>query len=144
MQLLDVNILVHAHREDASLHAEVNGWINQVFARFGGIAVSELVLSGVLRVITHPKVFKIPTPLDTALEFIDDFRRRPNVHILNPGARHWQIFIGLCRDHEAKGNLVPDAYHAALSLEHGCQWVSLDRGFARFPVLDWVHPLDEL
>jgi toxin-antitoxin system PIN domain toxin len=143
MHLLDVNILIQAHREDAGLHSEINEWLTQVFAQFGGVAVSELVLSGVLRVVTHPKVFKIPTPLDVALEFIGDFRSCPNVHILEPGERHWQLFMRLCREDEAKGNRVPDAYHAALAIEHSCQWVSLDRGFARFRALDWIHPLDE-
>lgn len=43
---------------------------------------------------------------------------------------------------EAKGNLIPDAYHAALAIEYGCQWISLDRGFSRFPRLQWRHPLN--
>jgi hypothetical protein len=43
---------------------------------------------------------------------------------------------------EAKGNLVPDAYLAALAIEHGCEWISADRDFARFPGLRWRHPFD--
>ena len=106
------------------------------------MAVSELALSGSLRVITHPKVFKVPTPLAKALEFVEDFRSREEVHLLAPGLAHWEIFTGLCRRVEARGNLVPDAYHAALALEHGCEWITRDRGFARFPGLRWRHPLD--
>ena len=40
-----------------------------------------------------------------------------------------------------RGNLVPDAYFAALALESGCEWLTADRGFARFPGLRWRHPL---
>jgi predicted nucleic acid-binding protein len=35
-----------------------------------------------------------------------------------------------------------DAYFAALAIEHGCEWITADRGFARFPGLRWRHPLD--
>ena len=142
MILLDVNILVPIHRQDADRHAEVKEWIEDSMQQPGGVAVSELALSGSLRVITHPKVFKVPTPLAKALEFVEDFRSREEVHLLAPGLAHWEIFTGLCRRVEARGNLVPDAYHAALALEHGCEWITLDRGFARFPGLRWRHPLD--
>lgn len=142
MILLDVNILVHIHRQDAERHSEFRTWIEAAFQEPFGVAVSDLVLSGFLRVVTHPKVFKRPTPLSNALEFLDDFRSREEVHILTPGPSHWQIFTNLCRMAEARGNLVPDAYHAALALEFGCEWITLDRGFARFPGLRWRHPLD--
>lgn len=142
MILLDVNILVHAHRTDAERHAQVKEWLQSCLAEPPGVAVSELVLSGCLRIITHPKVFKKPTPLVQAIEFLDDFRSREQVHLLGPGPAHWKIFTDLCRRAEARGNLVPDAFHAALAIELGCEWVTLDRGFARFPALKWRHPLD--
>ncbi len=142
MQLIDVNILVHAHRKDTDYHAAISKWVIQSLNQPAGIAVSELVLSGTLRIITHPKVFKEPTPLDKAIEFIEDFRSRPNTHILAPGENHWAIFIELCSKADARGNLVPDAYHAALALEYGCAWISLDRGFSRYPDLKFKHPLE--
>lgn len=107
-----------------------------------GIAVSDLLLSGFLRIVTHPKVFKEPTPLGLALEFANDFRSREEVHVLSPGQNHWIRFAELCRQADARGNLIPDAYHAALAFETGCEWVTLDRGFGRYPGLRWIHPLD--
>lgn len=142
MILLDVNILVGAHREDAEQHREIRLWLESALREPAGVAVSELALSGCLRVITHPKIFKKPTPLALALEFLEDFRAREEVHVLGPGPGHWKIFIDLCRRGDARGNLVPDAFHAALALELGCEWLTLDRGFARFPGLKWRHPLD--
>ncbi len=142
MILLDVNILVHIHRQDADRHARFKDWIEGALQEPAGVAVSDLALSGFLRVVTHPKVFIKPTPLPNALEFLDDFRTRDEVHILAPGPAHWQIFVDLCRKVEARGNIVPDAYHAALALEYGCEWITLDRGFARFPGLRWRHPLN--
>ena len=87
MILLDVNILVSAHRADADLHREIKSWLEAALSDPAGVAVSELALSGCLRVITHPKIFKKPTPLAQALDFSDDFRSREEVHLLGPGAR---------------------------------------------------------
>ena len=137
MILLDLNILVDIHR-----HAEIKAWVEDALQQPTGVSVSDLALSGSLRVITHPKVFKKPTPLAKALEFVEDFRFREEVHLLAPEPAHWRIFTDLCRRGEARGNLVPDAYHAALALEHGCEWITFDRGFARFPGLRWRSPLD--
>lgn len=142
MILLDGNVLVHVHREDTERHAEIKAWLEAALMGPAGVAVSDLALSGCLRIITHPKIFKQPTPLAVALEFVEDLRSREEVHLLAPGPDHWRIFAGLCSKAEARGNLVPDAYHAALALEYGCEWLTLDRGFARFPNLRWRHPLD--
>jgi predicted nucleic acid-binding protein len=61
---------------------------------------------------------------------------------VSPGERHWDIFVELCREIDARGNDVPDAYHAAVAVENGATWYSADRGFARFRSLRWAHPLD--
>ena len=140
MKLLDVNILVSAHREDTDQHVAVKLWLETALTEPPGIALSDLVLSGFLRVVTHPKVFKTPTPLDQALEFVEDLRSRPAVTIVRPGSSHWSLFVDLCRKADARGNLVHDAYHAALALEYGLEWVTLDRGFSRYPGLRWSCP----
>lgn len=142
MRLLDVNILVHAHREDSDRHRGIRAWLEEALQEPEGVAISELVLSGCVRVITHPKVFRKPTPLPIALEFVESFRKLESVRILAPGDQHWRIFSALCRKAEARGNLIPDAYHAALAIETGCEWVTLDRGFARFSGLKVLHPQD--
>jgi len=99
-------------------------------------------LAGFLRVVTHPRVFHPPTPLAPALAFTHAFRERANAVLLAPGARHWTIFTKLCRESAARGNLVPDAWLAALAIESGCEFVTTDRDYARFPGLRWRHPLD--
>ena len=80
MILLDVNVLVTAHREDAERHRQIKSWLESALRAPSGVAISELALSGCLRVITHPGIFKKPTPLGQALEFLDDFRTREQVH----------------------------------------------------------------
>ena len=142
MILPDVNVLVYAFREDSPGHPRYRAWLQARVASHEAFGVSDLVLSGVLRVLTHPAVFKPATPLDLALEFVGALRGQPKAVLIAPGPRHWQIFEHLCRSARAKGNLVPDAYHAALAIEHGCEWITTDRDFTRFPDLRWRHPLD--
>ena len=141
MILADVNVLIYAFREASPGHAEYRDWLrNQVSSR-EAFGCSELVLSGVVRILTHPRVFAPPTPLQPALEFVDALRTQPNAVSISPGPRHWEIFEHLCQAADAKGNLVADAYLAALAIEHGCEWITTDRDYARFPGLRWRHPL---
>jgi len=140
--LPDVNVLVYAFRDASPGHAQYRDWLRARVAAHEAFGLSDLVLSGVLRVLTHPAVFSPPTPLEPALEFVEALRTQPNAVILSPGARHWDIFTALCTNARAKGNLIPDAYHAALAIEHGCEWITTDRDYSRFPGLRWRHPLD--
>ena len=104
--------------------------------------MSDLVLSGFVRVVTHPRVFVEPTPLVVALSFAELVRTAPASVKVSPGARHWELFRDLCEKTGARGNAVPDAYLAALAIELGATWISADRGFSRFSGLRWQHPLD--
>jgi toxin-antitoxin system PIN domain toxin len=141
MLLIDVNVLVYAHRADAHDHVRYRAWLESVIDADDAFGVAELVLSGFLRVVTHPRVFQQPSPLSAALAFAEELRGRPNCVVLAPGARHWEIFTRLCRESSARGNLVADAYLAALAIESGSEWITTDRDFARFSRLRWRHPL---
>jgi toxin-antitoxin system PIN domain toxin len=142
MVLIDVNVLVYAHRADAPEHSRYRRWLSEVMRSDAAYGTSELVLSGFLRVVTHPRVFRDPTPLDTALDFAAGIRDHPNSVAVSPGERHWDIFARLCRVATVRGSLVPDAYLAALAIESGAEWITTDRDYARFPGLRWRHPFD--
>ncbi len=133
---------MYAHREDAQRHEDYRRWLETVVSSEAAFAVSDLVLSGFLRVVTHPRVFAPPTPIATAFAFADGLRAYPNAVVVAPGDRHWSIFTRLCADVGASGNLVADAFLAALAIESGSEWVTTDRHFARFRGLRWRHPLD--
>lgn len=137
----DVNVLVYAARDDAPRHAEFRAWLEAARAAPEPIGISELVLAGVIRVLTNSRVFDPPMPLADALAYAEAIRQHPRVVSLRPGARHWALFAELCRRGAVRGNLVADAYHAALAIESGAEWVTTDRDFARFPGLRWRHPL---
>ena len=135
-------MLVYAHRRDADRHAEYRTWLEQVIHADQPFGFSEIALSGFLRIVTHPRVFKQPTPLAEALAFCAALRSRPNATLMAPGPRHWEIFTRLCVEVGARGNLVPDAYLAAIAIETGSEWVTTDGDYRRFTGLRVRHPLD--
>ena len=142
MILIDVNVLVYAHRRDAPDHVRYREWLEGVANDRASFAISELVLSGFMRVVTHPKVFEKPSTLDEALQFIDALTQNENCTRARPGDHHWPIFSELAKRARCRGNLVAHAYHAALAIEHGCIWITTDRDYGRFPGLACRHPLD--
>lgn len=142
MILPDVNVLVGAARADAPQHARLRTWVEQHVPGPETFGLTDAVLGGVVRVLTHPRVFVRPSTLDEALGFVDALVAHPNVSRVTPGPRHWQLVAELCRAADARGNLVADAQHAAVAIEHGATWVSQDRDCARFPGLRWVTAVE--
>ena len=140
MILPDVNILVHAFRSDAPDHEICRNWLDGVVNGDGHDGMSPQILSGVIRITTHPKVFAVPSGLDEVLRFCNILLGQPHCVVIQPGERHWDIFKRLCKEADARGNLVPDAWFAALAIESGCEWITLDRDYARFPGLQWRVP----
>ena len=140
MILPDVNILVHAFRSDSSHHKSCRAWLESAVNGDAHYGMSPQVLSSVIRITTHPRVFVEPSRLDEALRFCDILLAQSHCVVIQPGERHWEIFSRLCTEADARGNLVPDAWFAALAIESGCEWITLDREYARFPGLRWRVP----
>ena len=140
MQCFDVNILVHAFRSDAADHGLCRSWLQGLVNGNADFALIPNVLSGFVRVVTHPRVFARPSPLGEALEFCDSLVTCELAQWIGPGPRHWEIFSVLCQGTDARGNLIPDAWLASVAIENGCEWISLDRDYARFPGLRWTVP----
>jgi uncharacterized protein len=139
----DVNVLLYALREDTERHAEYRHWLQEALNGEEPVALLEPVLAAVLRIATHPSIFRPPTPRAVAEAFEDACLTAPAAVALRAESRHWSIFRDLCRRADCRGNLVQDAYLAALAIEHQCLFVTTDRDFARFPRLQWQHPLDD-
>lgn len=142
MLLPDVNVLIYAHREDGHPeHSRFASWLTALATGAEPFALSVLTLTGLVRIVTNPRIFARPSTLDEALDFVDELVRRPTARLVAPGPRHWEIVTALCREVGATGKLVADAQHAAVAIEHGCTFVTTDGDFARFPRLRWQHPL---
>lgn len=141
MILVDVNVLVYAHRKDLPQHDGVSAWLRDEIDSGRGYAVCDATLTGFLRVVTNLRVFADPTPIDVALRFVEGLGRRPGAIHVQPGGRHWRLFADLCTAIGARGNDIPDAYLAALAIESGSELVTADKGFGRFPGLRWSCPV---
>jgi toxin-antitoxin system PIN domain toxin len=143
MILIDVNVLLYAFRADAERHKYFRQWLLDTISAVEPFGMSDQVLSVVIRIATHPRIFVHPSRLAEATAFTNAVREQTNCVRVQPGERHWEIFNALCRKADARGNLITDAWFAALAIEHNCEWITTDRDYARFPDLKWRHPLKD-
>ncbi len=140
MILADVNVLVYAFRSDSGNHPQYKSWLESVVNGPAAYGMSPQVLAAVVRVCTHPGIFARPSSQAEAFGFCRALLEQRNATVIVPGERHWSIFEALCDQSRATGNLVQDAWLAALAVEAGCDWITTDRDYARFPGLSWRPP----
>nr|WP_281965569.1 TA system VapC family ribonuclease toxin [Serinicoccus marinus] len=142
MLALDVNVLVGALHRGSPGHTTLRPWLERAVDGEEVVGISDAVLTGTLRVVTHPRVFTTPATVPEAAASISNLLRHPNVRTLRTLAGHWQLVLDLCERAGATGNLVADAAHAATAMQHGATLISDDADFARFPGVAWRRPLD--
>ena len=140
MILPDVNVLIFAFRKDVPQHAVCRPWLEGVVTGDAHFGLSPMVLSAVVRITTNPRAYRMPSPVEEAFDFCDNLLGQPHCRIVDPGDGHWDIFRRLCVETDTRGSRVTDAWFAALAIEWGCEWITLDRDFARFPGLKWQVP----
>jgi toxin-antitoxin system PIN domain toxin len=140
MILPDVNVLIYAFRADLPQYAICRPWLAEVISGEARFGLSPAALSAVVRITTNPRAFTTPSTIEEAFGFCDDLLGQPHCEIVEPGERHWDIFKRLCVETNTRGRRVTDAWFAALAIERGCEWITLDRDYARFPRLVWRTP----
>jgi uncharacterized protein len=140
MMVPDVNVLIYAFRKEVAQHALCRGWLDGVVLGNERFGLSPLSLAALVRITTNPRIYPAPSSFETAFGFCEDLRGQPHCQIVEPGERHWDIFKRLCVETETRGPRVSDAWYAALAIEWGCEWMTLDRDYARFPGLRWRSP----
>lgn len=138
--LLDVNVLVAAHRADHAHHPLVRPWFDEMLRGGEPFTVVDATWAAFIRITTNRRIFTVPTPVDEAFVFLRSVRGQPQHLAVAPGERHLEIFERLCRTADADGDLAADAYVAAIAQEQDLELISLDRDFARFPDLRWRRP----
>ncbi len=141
MILPDVNILVYAYRREAEAHDTYAGWLNAIVAGEDELALVDHCLTSFLRIVTNSRIVADPAPTSDALRFVDRLRAAQRGRPLAATTATWDVLAAhVAGDRAIRGNLVPDAYLAALAVSHGCRLATADRGFARFPDLDFFDP----
>lgn len=137
MILCDVSVLLYAMMESSPHHAVCRREVERLRTNPRDMAVSELILSAVVRIGTNPRIWQpAPEPMEV-FSFVDALRTPPAVRTITAGPRHWTLFRDLVLSAGLRGSDTTDAYLAALAMEHDCEWWTTDRGFARFPGLRW-------
>lgn len=129
----DVNVLVAASRSDHPHHAVARAWLEQaVTAAASGstLILMPMVLASFLRLVSSPKIFQVPTPVEAAVDFVDALLAAKGVHLASLGPE-WPRLRQLCIDKQLKGNDLPDAWLAAATIHIGEHLVSFDRDFKR-------------
>jgi hypothetical protein len=131
---------LYAFRRDSTRHDEYYHWLDETVNGDAPFGIAPQTLASLVRISTHPRIYVNPSDVDEALGFCDAIVEAPNCAVVQPRERHWSIFTDLCRQARVKGNLVQDAWFAALAIESGCEWITTDRDYARFPRLRWREP----
>lgn len=132
MFLIDVNVVLAAFRADHPQHEPARAWFDELIAADEPFAVPNTVWASFLRLVTHRRVFPVPTPRTEAFAFIASVVGQPNHLPIGPGPRHLALLRQVCDDADADADLVPDAILAAIATEYNCVIVTFDRDFARF------------
>jgi uncharacterized protein len=141
---VDTNILVYAHRRDATSHQPAQLVVRRVAESSRGWAIPWPCLYEFLAIVTHPRIFRPPTPLDVALAQVSAWLEAPGVSLLaeEPGA--WEVLGRLLMQGRVAGPAVHDARIAVICLLHSVSelWTA-DRDFSRFAGLSTRNPLVE-
>ena len=142
MIAVDTNILVYAHREDSPWHEQAHSAVRRLAEGRGAWALPWPCLHEFLAIVTHPRIYDPPTPLEIALEQVAAWLEAPNLVVLSERDGYWDQLREIAVRARLSGAMIHDARVAALCLFHGVErlW-SADRDFSRFPGLKVVNPL---
>lgn len=142
MILPDVNVLVFAYRREAPRHDQYAAWLATVVAGGEELALTDLVLSGFVRIVTNARIFADPAPTSSALAFVDRLIDGRRSRWLPAGGEVWARLRELVAgDPHIHGSRMPDALLAATAMTHHARLATDDRGFARYPGLRHFDPL---
>ncbi|MDR3222058.1 MAG: PIN domain-containing protein [Candidatus Accumulibacter sp.] len=142
MIALDTQMLVYAHRPETPFHAAAAKLIATLAEGKAAWAIPWPCLHEFYGVVTHPRIYAPPSPIDVALGQIEAWMESPTLQLLSEDETHWPRLRDLIVNAKLQGPMVHDARIAALCLSHGVYelW-SADRDFSRFPALRVRNPL---
>ena len=140
MKLLDANVLLYAYDSQSVQHSICCSWLNDAFNSEEIIGLPWQTLLAFVRIATNPRAVRRPLAGPQACEIVSLWLERPNVAIVEPGNRFWDLFQAQVSDAHVSGPLVTDAALAALALENGATLCSTDRDFRRFHGLKLYDP----
>ena len=139
---IDTNILVYAHRSDMSFHSKADQFLSDLINDSTSIAIPYPCLSEFLSIVTNPKIFKIPSPREIALQELENFLTLPNVYCIGELTGYFSLYKEISIKAKISGGEFHDARIAAICIQHEIKiFYSADRDFNRFPKLKIKNPL---
>lgn len=141
MKAIDTNVLVYAEIVSSPRHKKARKLVTELAEGALPWAIPWPCLYEFLRVVTHPRVFHPPAPLQLVLSDLKAILASPSLVLLSETPRHFEVMEAVIKTSGVTGNLIHDAHIAALCLEHGvAELLTGDRDFARFPGLNISDP----
>lgn len=142
MIAVDSNLLVYSHREDSPWHESADARIAELAEGNALWAIPWPCIHEFLAIVTHPRIYDPPTPLERALSQVDAWMESPSLLLLSESEDYWLKLQSLLQSGKVCGPQVHDARIAALCTYHGVTelWTA-DRDFGRFPELKVRNPL---
>jgi toxin-antitoxin system PIN domain toxin len=140
VKLLDANILLYAYDARSAHHAVCREWLTGVLNDDEPVGLPWQTLLAFVRIATNSRAVQTPVPVSQACAIVDSWLQRPQVVVVEPGDRYWDILREQLAQAKVSGPLVTDASLAALALEQGATLCSTDRDFLRFTTLKRLDP----
>lgn len=140
MILPDVSILIHAHNMDSPVHDRARDWWDGCLAGTKAVGLAWAVMLGFIRITTHRSILSSPLAVGDVLGRLQSWLSLPQVHVVRPSERHFELLRQMLGRLGTAGNLTTDAHLAALAVERGYRLYSTDQDFDRFPMLHWENP----
>ena len=142
MIAVDTNLLVYSHRSDSPFHRPAKELIETLRRQPAPWAIPWPCIHEFVGIVTHPRLFKTPTPLEASFASVDAWLAGGNLHLIGEGDGYLAKLRELALAARLKGPRIHDARIAALCLHHGVSelW-SADRDFSAFPQIKVRNPL---
>jgi toxin-antitoxin system PIN domain toxin len=142
MIAVDSNLLVYAHREDSPWHHAAYACIVELAEGSTAWAIPWPCIHEFLSIVTHPRIYAPPTPLEKAIDQVEAWLESPNLVLLSELEDYWPQLRSILQTGRVSGPQVHDARVAVLCQQHGVSelW-TIDRDFSRFPGLTVRNPL---
>ena len=141
MKIVDTNLLIYAYVPALPEHASAKRWLEETLTADESVGLAWVSVLGFVRVVTNPRIFRVPLLLDRAVAVVDEWFQQQSVEVVLPTPRHWSTLREMLTVGQASGALTTDAHLAALAVEHGATLYTTDRDFSRFPGVRVVNPL---
>lgn len=142
MIAVDTNILVAFQRMEYPQHPKAVEAVRALAEGSAFWAIPWPCLHEFLAIVTHPRIFRVPTPMTVALDTLDALIQSPTLRILSENQSYWPNLRQVLLDSHVQGPKVHDARIATLCLDHNVRelWTA-DRDFSRFGSLKCRNPL---